>query len=136
MRIVSNVGKFFDTALEDLSCDPKTRAYVVSVFTKFAKTSYDLPSNSITLTFHEAKRKQDFATYQALGDWILFCQVEFPEYLRNASNDYYLTIGRLSYYSCYRLINRQWLLFDELAENLDGISNEARVLLSARDLKS
>src|SRR5208282_6593843 len=107
MEIVSNIGKFFDEKLEDLPCDPKTRAYVVSVFTKFSKVSYDLPNDSITLTFYEAKRKHDFATYQALGDWILFCRVEFPEHLCNASSDYYLTVGRLSYLSCYRLINRQ-----------------------------
>jgi hypothetical protein len=129
MEIVLDIRKFFEEALEDLTCDPKTRAYVVSVFTKFSKVSCDLPSESITLTFYEAKRKHDFATYQALGDWILFCRTEFPEHLHNASDDYYLAVGRLSYYSCYRLINKQWIVYEEIADRLDDVSNEARELL-------
>jgi hypothetical protein len=130
MEMVHSLDKFFDNALGDLSCDPKTRAYVVSIFTKFAKTPYDLPSDSITLTFFEAKRKQEFATYQSLGDWIFFCRVEFPETLRHASEDFYLTIGQLSYYSCYRLLNRQWQCYEELADRWELLEDEARELLS------
>ena len=131
MDRVSSVNDFFDDALQDLSCDPKTRAYVVSIFTKFAKTPFDLPSQSITLTYFQAKQNQDFAIYQSLGDWIFFCRVEFPDHLTSfASDDYCLTVGRLSYLSCYRLLKRQWLLYQELADRFIELENEARELLT------
>lgn len=131
METVPSLDQFFSDALGDLSCDDKTRAYVVSIFTKFAKTPYDLPSNSITLTFYEAKRKQEFATYQSLGDWIFFCRVEFPEHLQQASQDFYLTVGQLSYYSCYRLLKRQWKCYEELADRFEHLEEETRNLLIA-----
>jgi hypothetical protein len=130
METFPSLDKFFTTALSDLSCDDRTRAYVVSIFTKFAKVPYDLPSDSITLTFYEAKRKQEFATYQSLGDWIFFCRVEFPENLQQASQDFYLTVGQLSYYSCYRLLKRQWRLYEEMADRFETLENETRYLLA------
>jgi len=69
------------------------------------------------LLFAQARNKQDFLTYQNLGDWIFFANTIAPKHLQFASKDYYDTIARLSYYSCYKIINREWKLFEELADN-------------------
>ena len=130
METFTTLGKFFGDTFSELDCDVKTRAYIVSIFAKYTSSTYDLSDDSITLTFFRARQNQDFLTYQTLGDWIFFAKVEFPEHLRHASEDYYTTVAQMSYYSCYRLINRQWKLFEELADRLDELENEARYLLT------
>lgn len=134
MELVPSLNEFFDAALEDLTCDPKTRSYIVGVFTKYGKTAFDLPNESITLTFFQAKQRQDFATYQSLGDWVFFTRAAFPEHLASASDDYYLTVGQISYWSCYRLIKRQWQLFEELADDFARLESEARELIATASL--
>ncbi len=126
METVSSLDKFFTTVLEDLPCDPKTRAYIVSIFTKYKTSEFDMSDRSITMIFNEARMKHDFLTYQSLGDWLFFCRVEFPDHLCYASDDYYVSIGRLSYYACYRLINRQWQLFERLADEFEVLEEETR----------
>jgi hypothetical protein len=130
METVSSLNAFFDTALAELSCDPKTRSYIVSIFVKYGKTSFDLPNESITMTFFHAKQNQDFATFQSLGDWMFFCRVEFPEHLVSASDDFYLTVGQMSYLSCYKLLKRQWLLYQEMSDRFIELENETRELLT------
>lgn len=112
-----NITKFFDEILNDLNCHHDTRAYIVSIYGKYKTAQFDLSKDSITLRFAQARTKQDFLTYQNLGDWIFFSNTLAPKHLQFASKDYYDTIARLSYYSCYKLINRQWKLFEELSDN-------------------
>ncbi len=111
------IGSFFDELLIDLECQNDTKAYIVSIYEKFVTTEFDLSKDSVTLRFAQARSKQDFLTYQNLGDWIFFANTIAPRHLQFASKEYYDTIARLSYYSCYKLINRQWTLFEELADD-------------------
>lgn len=112
-----NITNFFDELLSDLECQRDTKAYIVSIYGKFKTAEFDLSKDSVTLMFAQARNKQDFLIYQNLGDWIFFANTLAPSHLRFASKDYYDTVARLSYYSCYRLINRQWKLFEELSDN-------------------
>jgi len=112
----ANITNFFEILLSDLECQQDTKAYIVSIFGKYKTSEADLSKDSITILFSTAQQKHDFATYQKLGDWIIYCNGIAPQHLRNASQDYYDTIGRASYHSCYNLINRQWGLFNELSE--------------------
>ena len=112
-----NISSFFDELLIDLECQRDTKAYIVSIYGKFKTAQFDLSKDSVTLLFAQGRSKQDFLTYQNLGDWIIFANTIAPQHLNNASKDYYDTIARLSYYSCYKLINREWKLFEELADN-------------------
>jgi hypothetical protein len=112
-----NISSFFDELLIDLECQRDTKAYIVSIYGKFKTAQFDLSKDSVTLLFAQGRSKQDFLTYQNLGDWIFFANTIAPQHLNNASKDYYDTIARLSYYSCYKLINREWKLFEELADN-------------------
>ncbi len=121
-----NVSNFFDELLGDLKCHQDTRAYIVSIYGKYKNADFDLSQDSVGLIFCQARDKQDFSTYQNLGDWIFFANTIAPQHLQNASKDYYDTIARLSYYSCYRLINRQWRLFEELADDFSSLEDQVK----------
>jgi hypothetical protein len=112
-----NITNFFDELLLDLECQRDTKAYIVSIYGKYKSAEFDLSKDSVTSLFAQARSKHDFLTYQNLGDWIFFANTLAPSHLRFASKDYYDTVARLSYYSCYKLINNQWKLFEELADN-------------------
>jgi hypothetical protein len=115
--IQKNINSFFEELLADVECQPTTRIYITSIYGKYKTAEFDLSKDSVTLLFAQGRTKQDFLTYQNLGDWIFFANTLAPNHLRGASKDYYDTVARLSYYSCYKLINRQWKLFEELADN-------------------
>jgi hypothetical protein len=122
----SNVNKFFEEAFSDLKCHRDTKAYIVSIYDKFQSSENDLSKCSVTLLFAKAREEHDFATYQNLADWIFFSNTLYQEHLKNASKEYHDTVARLSYYSCYRLINKQWKLFEELADNFNYIESQVK----------
>jgi hypothetical protein len=119
-----SVNGFFQELLIDLDCQDDTKAYIVSIYGKYKVADFDLSQDSITLLFAQARSKHDFVSYQTLGDWIFFANTMVPGHFQS-SKEYYDTIARLSYYSCYKLINGQWRLFEEMAD--DFMSLEARV---------
>lgn len=129
MEIVGSLADFFDGAFADLSCDDKTRAYITNLFTTFKQTQNDFSNQSITLLYIRAKEKQDFVSYQMLGDWIFFAGAWYPEHLTDASEDYYAAIGSLSYWRCHKLLNRQWHLFERLSDEFSELSFETRKLI-------
>lgn len=124
--LYKNINSFFDELLIDLRCQRDTKAYIVSIYGKYKTAEFDLSKDSVTLLFAQARNKQDFLTYQNLGDWIFFANTIAPNHLQNASKDYYDTVARLSYYSCYKLINRQWKLFEEMADNFIILEEEVK----------
>jgi hypothetical protein len=131
MNIVyGNITSFFEEALNDLDCNRDTKAYIVSIYGKYKTAEFDLSKDSVTILFAQARSNQDFLTYQNLGDWIFFANTLAPNHLRFASKDYYDTVARLSYYSCYKLINRQWKLFEELSDNFNVLENQVKRKLS------
>jgi hypothetical protein len=130
MEIVGNLTTFFDAALQDLECRDDTRAYIVSIFSKYKTTNADLSQCNITLTFAQARANHNFLAYQTLGDWLFYSTSLYPEHLRYASTEYYIDIGRLSYYSCYRLINKQWRVYEEIADGFISLEKQAKTLLN------
>lgn len=124
--IYSDLTKFFEETLSDLTCQQDTKAYIISIFNKYQASDCDYSKHSVTALFAQARNNHDFLTYQNLGDWIFFINTLAPQHFSSASKDYYDTVARLSYYSCYRLINRQWKLFEELADNLIILENEIK----------
>lgn len=121
-----NITNFFEDLLIDLECQRDTKAYIVSIYGKFRSADHDLSKDSVTLLFAQARNKHDFLSYQNLGDWIFFSNTMAPSYLQDASQDYYQTIAQLSYYSCYKLINKQWKLFEELSDNFSKLENQVK----------
>jgi hypothetical protein len=121
-----NITDFFGELLSDVKCHQDTKAYIVSIYGKYKSAQFDLSKDSVTMLFAQGRDKQDFLTYQNLGDWIFFANTMIPNHLQKASKDYYDTVARLSYYSCYKLINRQWKLFEELADNFLFIEKQVK----------
>jgi hypothetical protein len=121
-----NVTKYFEEMLNDLECQQDTKAYIIGIFGKYKTAEFDLSKDSVTLLYSQARSKQDFLSYQNLGDWIFFANTIAPAHLQFASKDYYDTVARLSYYSCYRLINRQWKLFEELSDNFLRLERQVK----------
>jgi hypothetical protein len=124
--IHDDISKFFEEKLSDLNCQRDTKAYIVSIFHKYRSSDCDYSKYSVTSLFAQARSNHNFLIYQNLADWIFFVNSLTPEHFKHADKEYYDTIGRLSYYSCYRLINRQWKLFEELADNFIILENEVK----------
>lgn len=131
-----NITSFFDELLGDLHCQNDTKAYIVSIYGKYKTAEFDLSKDSITLQFAQARHNQDFLTYQNLGDWIFFANTLAPQHLQSASKDYYDTVAKLSYYSCYKLINRQWKLFEELADDFTRLEAQVRKRLPQLNIQT
>lgn len=129
MSNFQTLTSFFDEVLQPLPCEQPTKAYIISIYTKYRSAEHDLSKDSLTLLFAQAKEKQDFMSFQDIGDWIFFTNTIIPTHLKNASSDYYHTLGQISYYSCYKLINKKWKIFEELSDNFIILENEAKKLL-------
>jgi hypothetical protein len=125
----TNLNQFFTEKLKDLQCQYDTKAYIISIYTKYINSETDLSKDSITLLYASAKERQDFSIFQNIGDWIFFSKTLYPKFLSCASENYYRTLGRMSYYSCYTLIRKQWKLFEELSDNFVFLENQVKKLL-------
>ena len=104
----ATVSDFFAKLISDFDYDEKTKAYILSIFDKYTTSSSDLSKNSLTLLFFDAQNTNDFIKYQNIGDWVLYAKSILPASLSDASADYYITIGRVSYLSCYHIMNERW----------------------------
>jgi hypothetical protein len=131
IHIQNNINNFFEELLADIKCQPTTRIYITSIYGKYKTADFDLSKDSVTLLFAQARNKHDFLTYQNLGNWIFFSNTMAPSHLHDASQDYYQTIARLSYYSCYKLINKQWKLFEELSDNFPKLERQVKTKLES-----
>ena len=96
-----------------------TASYIEGVFlSNIRMQSNFLGNSSIVLAYSKAKTTCNFDLYQSIGDWALWSNSMFSnlEY-----QDVYKTLGRLSYYSCYSLLRKEWILYEELADDLPRI---------------
>ncbi len=105
---------YFEERLKNIQIDRNLKAYIISVF---RKPQIDLPSPILILTFAAAKDKQDFLLFQKLGDHVLFTRTFFPK-LTAEEKDYKESIAQISYYNCYKLTNRKFILYEQLADQL------------------
>lgn len=122
----SSLNEFFIQKVKDLPCQNNTKSYIVQLMSK----PIDLSKESITLAFAKAKSNYDFAGFQAIGDWLLLTKTAFPKHLRNASSEYYDAIAQNAYYTCYRIVNKQWVLFEELADFFPEIVKKLQIKFS------
>lgn len=122
----TDLNLFFFDELKKLDCNYTTKAYIVNMLCRFNHSTTDLSKESITLLYAQAKYRQDFNIFDNIGSWIFFCNTFYPEHLNNASQDYYYSIGKSSYYSCYNIINRKWKLYKELSERFAELSEDMR----------
>ena len=106
----------------NLNYSKETRAYIINVLHKPGK---DLSKEILALVYAEAKNRYKFDKFQELADWILFCRAVFPKQLD--SEGYLNSLAQLSYWNCYKLLNKQWKLYEELADSFPKIIEEIKI---------
>jgi hypothetical protein len=120
LSIMRNLHEFFVPRIQALPCQETTKSYIVSVLAAPEKLK-NLSGQSITLCFAEAKSRWNFASFQNLGDWILFAESVYPASLTDVEPEYYFTIAQMSYYNCFKITRRQLSMYEELADQLEPI---------------
>jgi len=129
METFSNIENYFIKKLEPLKCEKETKAYIASIFSKYKSSDLDLSDSSITVIYADAKQNVNFSKFQNLGDWIFFSLTIHDKHLQFASKDYYQTVAKMSYLHCFRLLNKQWKLFEELSDNFEYLEQKSRKLI-------
>ena len=120
-----NLEDFFTKKVKNLPCQKTTKAYIISIFSKYQTTKNDLSKKSITLEYLQAKLEYSFERFQNIGDWLFFSKAIFPESLNNASEEYYDSVAQMSYFKCYKII-KQWVLFEELSDRYTDLTKHLR----------
>jgi len=129
-----NLLDFLNQKLETVSCQNDTKAYITSIFKRYTSAEFDFSQESVTLLYAEARERQDFSGFQNIGDWLFFSESMFPASLNGASEDYYHTLARSSYYRCYTLISRKWRLFEELSDNYQYLVTQTKTAMAPQSL--
>jgi hypothetical protein len=127
-----SISKVFEGLFSDLPCQEPTRAYVISVFSQVDHSKALCQSDqSLIILFSQARESHNFSAFQELGDRIFFLNSFFQEHLlKFGSREFFDALAQTSYWECFKLINRKWELFRELAENLPIIEDEVKLRVS------
>ncbi len=130
MDIIKGLDGWFAERLHGLQYRPETIAYVAGVLKTLAhpRDEDDFSKKSVVLAYAEAQASGDFATYQRIGDWVLWVNAVLPGSIVG-SKDAVESIGRQSYYSCHRILRGQWVVYEELADELPSIARHVRRML-------
>lgn len=113
-----DLNDFFAKIIRNLPTQHReTGTYIEGIYKKYVSETPNILNKSITLEFIAAKFEYSFIKYQNLGDCLFFLFTIFPGFLNAASPEYYTAIAQNSYYKCYRLLNGQWPLFEDMADN-------------------
>ena len=117
MKLLNNgkLNNFFEETIQIPNCENKTRSYIIGIFAAPALKN-DFTNESLTFALKRAHDNMSFKDFKDLGDWLFFTKSMFPKSLKGASQNYYDSIARASYYKCFLLLNRQWHLYEELAD--------------------
>lgn len=111
----SELEKFLDETIQLPDCEEKTRSYIINIFASVSAEK-DFANESLTFALKYAHDSMSFKGFKELGDWLFFTKSMFPNSLRGADPAYYDSIARTSYYRCFMLLNKEWLLYEELAD--------------------
>jgi len=114
----------FAARVADLNATRTARAYIEGVFNSQvpSERAVDLSRESVVLAYARVRERFDFEQAQRLADWILWNLSWFPESV-SGHREVVESLGRLSYYRCYRIIP-SWIVFDELADELPRFVRE------------
>lgn len=115
------ISDYFENILKNINCERITKSYIIGIFEKYQNSELDLSKSNITLLYAQGVFKRDFYIFQNLGDWLFFTKSMYPEFLKNASEDYYNNIAQLSYYNCYKIVNT-WKVYDQLSEEFPRLT--------------
>lgn len=119
----NELQKYFETSLNKIKVSQiETREYIKGILYEYLKTERDLSRESIVLAYYNAKTQYNFEKFKETADWIFWLKSVYPQHLEN-SGDLYSTIAQNSYYRCHIILNKQWPLFDEMADRFEYFTN-------------
>lgn len=130
METYGNLADFFKKNLEQLKCDETTKAYIVGLLSRAPQGEFNLAGRSITVSFANAKENYDFFAFQRLADYLFFTNAIFGQYLEANNTQYNEDIGRMSYYNCYRILKKQWIIYEDLADNFGNLTQMTAEIIS------
>lgn len=119
----SDVEGFFRRTIKMPNCNKYTQTYIIDIFVDSVRGENDLSNQSLTLLYKQAIETASFEKFKNIGDWLFFIRSIYPEHLTGASEEYYENLARSSYYTCYTMLNRQWVLYEELADQFNILTN-------------
>ena len=122
------IWDFFDDKIS-LSCREETQTYITRIFSDITPQD-DLSTQSLTLIYNQAIQNYEFETFRMIGDWLFFTKTLFPKSLNGASPQYYSSLARTSYDRCHRILKKQWVLYEELADQFDALTKECRTSIT------
>jgi len=111
----SKLNSFFEKLIKIPNCEEKTRSYIISIFASIS-SERDFTNESLTFALKRAHDNKSFNSFRELGDYLFFTKSMFPQSLKGADLNYYDSIARTSYYKCFLLLNKQWVLYEDLAD--------------------
>ena len=121
--------RWFETRLDPLPHSAEAKAYVAGVFAGFIhSTDGVLAKESLVLAYAAAREIGSIPQHQRIGDWVLWAQTFAPDPRNVVVVE---SMGRLSYYACFKLLGGQWRLYEELADDLPRLTRMARKRLVA-----
>jgi len=120
MEQFTRLEDWFCRRMEGVDVSPDARAYLVSLFSSMKSAHNDMSRESIVLAFSEARLTGQFAKYQRIGDWVMWGMSFTPESFE--TKELIIDLGRLSYYACWRMTNKEWRVYEELANDLPRIT--------------
>src|SRR5271166_3974718 len=120
MEIVPKLDVWFSERLSRLNVSSATLAYVVGVFARH-RDNVDMSGESIVLAFRDAQARHDFASFQRIGDHVLWAETFCPQSV-DPLFETVTSLARISYYRCYRIVGRTWPIYEELGDTLPTIA--------------
>ena len=123
VKVVIKLDDWFADRLTQLRCSADARAYVVGVLMKYRSADEDLSRRSIVLAYCDARETGRFENFQRVGDWALWVSALQPN---ESDREIVESLGRMSYYTCHRLMRRSWPVYEELADELPVIASGVR----------
>ncbi len=130
VEYVPRLDDWFRQRFEALHVSHEARAYLTSLFaTQMRSCDGDMSRSSIVLSYATARLKGDFVSFQRIGDWVTWGLSTVPQSFE--AKEVVVDLGRLSYYACWRLTNREWKVFEEMADTLPLLSERIRDILES-----
>ncbi len=125
MELVTHLDKWFADRLDGLRCREDTRAYVTGVLAGFKVDGDMMCRESVVLAYTDARNRGDFVAFQRIGDWVLWVDAMYPQFIHD-NREVVESIGRLSYYTCHRIMRGQWHVYEELSDELPRLAYDIR----------
>lgn len=116
------LDQWFTDTLSGLKCHEDTRAYIVGVL---AQPLHDMSDESVVLAYRDATLIGNFVSFQRIGDWALWASAFVPRQ-EESQQQLIEGFGRMSYYSCHRILREQWRVYGELANDFASIVRDVR----------